>query len=237
LIILFLFLLLPRQKNDWQVAKTKRNKLNMRKSTLLIVLLLIGIFCSATRVQAQKWAVKTNLLYWATGTLNAGAELKVSKHSTFNLTCNLNPWTYGADNKIQHWFIRPEYRYWVTEAHTRLFFGVHVMGGGFEIGGFNIPIIGDKIGGRLKNFVHNYRNGTFVAAGIGLGYAFYLSPHLNLEVSGGVGLARIKHHAEPTPTSPYANTHWRGDDRVDYLPMPTELSISLVYLFNGKNKK
>ncbi len=209
----------------------------MRKHALLILLLLIGIFCSATRVQAQKWAVKTNLLYWATGTLNAGGELKVSKHPTVNLTCNLNPWTYGADNKIQHWFLRPEYRYWVTEAHTRLFFSAHVMGGGFEVGGFNIPILSDEIV-RLKNLVYTYHSGTFVAAGIGLGYAFYLSPHLNLEVSGGVGIARIKHHAEPNTRLPYwTGPSWRGPDKVTYLPVPTELSISLVYLFNGKNKK
>lgn len=209
----------------------------MRKNALLILLLLTGIFCSATRAHAQKWAVKTNLLYWATGTLNAGGELTVGKHSTFNLTCNFNPWTYGTDAKIQHWFFRPEYRYWVTEAHTRLFFGLHVMGGGFEIGGFRVPLIGDRIE-QLKNLQDAYRKGTFVAAGVGLGYAFYLSPHLNLEVSGGVGLARIKHHAEPNTKSPnWTGTPWRGADRVHYLPVPTELSVSLVYLFNGKNKK
>ncbi len=209
----------------------------MRKNVLLILLLLIGIFCSATQVQAQKWAVKTNLLYWATGTLNAGGELTVSKHSTVNLTFNLNPWVYGVDNKIQHWFLRPEYRYWVTEAHTRLFFSAHVMGGGFEVGGFKVPFIGDNFE-RLKNLVYTYHSGTFVAAGFGLGYSFYLSPHLNLEVSGGVGIARIKHHAEPNTRHPeWAGIPWRGHDKVNYLPVPTELSISLVYLFNGKNKK
>ena len=210
----------------------------MKNKALLILLLLTGIFCSATRVQAQKWSVKTNLLYWATGTLNIGGELKVSKHSTFNVTCNLNPWTYGVDTKLQHWFFRPEYRYWVTEANTRLFFGMHVMGGGFEVGGFKVPIIGDKIG-RLRNLLYTYHSGTFVAAGVGMGYAFYLSPHLNLEVSGGVGLARIKHHSEPNTKHPKwaGGPTWRGRDKVHYLPVPTELSISLVYLFNGKNKK
>lgn len=209
----------------------------MRKNVLLILLLLIGIFCSAPQVQAQKWAVKTNLLYWATGTLNAGGEMTVSEHSTVNLTFNLNPWTYGADNKIQHWFLRPEYRYWVTEPHTRLFFSAHVMAGGFEVGGFKVPFIGDKFR-QLKTLMTTYRCGTFVAAGVGLGYSFYLSPHLNLEVSGGVGLARIKHHAEPDTKLPlWKGSHWRGHDEVNYLPIPTELSVSLVYLFNGKNKK
>lgn len=209
----------------------------MKRTALLTLLLLAGIFCSAPRVQAQDLAVKTNILYWATGTMNAGVELKAGKHSTFNLTCNLNPWTYGSDAKIQHWFMRPEYRYWVTEAHTRLFFSLHAMGGGFKVGGFKIPYITDKIG-IFKNLQHNYYNGKFVAAGVGMGYAFYLSPHLNLEVSGGVGLARVNYHAEPSKVSPnWENgtaSAWRRINKRQYLPMPTELSVSLVYLFNGK---
>ena len=110
-----------------------------------IVLMLLLAVCSWPGVSAQQVAVKTNLLYWATTTLNVGAEVAVSKHSTVGFTANYNPWTIGSDNKIQHWFIRPEYRYWVTEKYTRLFFGVHAIGGKFEVGGFKLPIIGNRI--------------------------------------------------------------------------------------------
>ena len=172
--------------------------------------------------------MKSNLFYWMTTTINAGAEVALSKHSTLGATFNLNPWTIGADNKIQHWFVRPEYRYWVTEKYTRLFFGVHLMGGGFEVGGFRIPIIGDRFLTRLKT---NYFTGSFVAGGVSIGYQFYLSPHWNLEISGGAGLARIKYHWEPTNPAlrkkSYTNT-------VRYLPVPTEIGFSFVYLFNSK---
>lgn len=183
--------------------------------------------CCWAGASAQQIAVKSNLLYWMTGTVNAGAEIAVSKHSTLGATFNLNPWTIGADNKIQHWFIRPEYRYWVTEKYTRLFFGVHLMGGGFEVGGFRIPIIGDRI---FKGLQQNYYKGSFFAGGVSIGYQFYISPHWNLEVSAGAGLSRISYHAEPI-TGPRRKSYVNS---VRYLPIPTEAGISFVYLFNSK---
>lgn len=80
-----------------------------------VILSLAIALCAWTTASAQQVAVKSNLFYWMTTTINAGAEVALSKHSTLGATFNLNPWTIGADNKIQHWFVRPEYRYWVTE--------------------------------------------------------------------------------------------------------------------------
>ena len=55
-------------------------------------------------------------------------------------------------------------------------------------------------------------------------------PLLNLELSAGLGVARIAYHTEPV-NGPKPSTNL---NRVRYLPMPTELGISLVYLFNAK---
>ena len=139
---------------------------------------------------AQQVAVKTNLLYWAATTPNIGIDIAVGKHSTIGMTANYNPWTLGTDNKIQHWFLRPEYRYWVTEKYTRLYFGVHAIGG-------------DQ---------------------------FYVSPHWNIELSAGAGLARLSYHAEPV-NGPKAASY---TNRKRILPIPTELGVSFVYLFNSK---
>ncbi len=176
---------------------------------------------------AQRWAAKTNLLYWAATTPNIGAEVALGKHSTLGATVNWNPWTIGSDNKIQHWFVRPEYRYWFSAPYTRFFLGLHAMGGGFEVGGFKLPLLGDKL---LTGLPGNYYKGSFAAAGVSFGYAFYLSPRLNLELSAGLGVARIAYHTEPV-NGPKPSTNL---NRVRYLPMPTELGISLVYLFNAK---
>lgn len=192
-----------------------------------IVVTLFMALCVWLGASAQQVAVKTNLLYWATATPNIGAEVAVSKHSTVGLTANYNPWTIGSDNKIQHWFIRPEYRYWLAEKYTRLFFGVHAIGGKFEVGGFKIPIIGSRM---FKGLQNNYYKGSFVGAGVSIGYAFYVSPHWNLELSAGAGLARLSYHTEPVNGPKKASY----TDTKRFLPIPTELSVSFVYLFNSK---
>lgn len=189
---------------------------------LLLTIVLAG--CCHLAAPAQQIAVKTNLLYWATGTLNLGAEVAVSKHSTISLTANCNPWTFGSDNKIQAWFVQPEYRYWFTEKFTRHYVGVHLIGGKFEIGGFKLPF------GLFKNLRNHYYKGSVVGAGISYGYHFYISPRWNLEAMVGVGLARINYHAEPV-SGPKAASY-RNTTR--YLPVPTEVGISFVYLFNSK---
>lgn len=188
----------------------------------MLTLLLAG-FCW-TGASAQRFAAKTNLLYWATTTPNLGVEVALSKHSTLSVTANYNPWTIGSDNKIQHWFIQPEYRYWLTEKFTRSYFGVHLIGGQFEVGGFDLPF------GLLKRLQNRYYKGSVVGAGISYGYHFYISPHWNLEAMLGVGLARISYHAEPVRGPKPAST----PNRVRYLPIPTEVGISFVYLFNSR---
>ena len=161
------------------------------------------------------------------GLVGFGAEVAVGKHSTLGFSANYNPWTIGSDNKIQHWFIRPEYRYWVTEKYTRLFFGVHAIGGKFEVGGFKLPFIGDKV---FKGLQTNYYKGSFVGAGISIGYQFYVSPHWNLELSAGAGLARLSYHAEPV-SGPKRSSYV---DSKRFLPIPTEIGVTFVYLFNSK---
>lgn len=196
----------------------------MKGKFLLAFVVAAGCWLGAS---AQTVAVKTNLLYWMAATPNIGAEVALSPHSTLGATMNINRWTIGADNKIQHFFIRPEYRYWVTGKYTRLYFGIHVMAGNLEVGGFRIPFIGDHLFSGLSS---KYYKGSFFAGGASIGYQFYVSPHWNLEISAGAGLARFNYHTEPVKNSgnkTYKNT-------VRYLPIPTEVGISFVYLFNSK---
>lgn len=193
----------------------------MNKKIILSVL-LVG--CCCMYASAQQIALKTNALYWAAATPNIGAEIAVSKHSTISLTANYNPWTIGGDNKIQHWYVQPEYRYWLTEKYTRSYFGVHLIGGEFEIGGFQLPF------GVFKRLATHYYKGSALGAGISYGYHFYISPHWNLETMIGVGLVRINYHAEPVVGPRSAS--YRNTSRI--LPVPTEVGVSFVYLFNSR---
>lgn len=206
------------------VEKRKLISKIMNKKILLSLLLVAGCWLGAS---AQQVAVKTNLLYWATTTPNVGVEFALSKHSTLSMTANYNPWTLGSDNRIQHWFLRPEYRYWVTEKYTRLYFGVHAIGGKCEVGGFRLPFIGDRI---MRGLATNYYKGSFVGGGLSIGYQFYVSPHWNLELSAGAGLVRLNYHTEPIDGSQASASACR----TKVLPIPTELGVSFVYLFNSR---
>lgn len=187
-----------------------------------IVLSLLLAICLGTGVSAQQYAVKTNLLFWATGTPNIGAEVALSDHSTVSLSASYNPWTFRGDNKLQHWFIQPEYRYWISEKFTRSFFGVHLIGGGYEVGGFKLPL------GLAPSMRANYYKGWAVGLGVSYGYSFYISPHWNLETSLGVGYARTSYKLRSVATGRESKSTARN-----YFG-PTQASITFVYLFNSK---
>jgi hypothetical protein len=55
-------------------------------------LILIAFSCLAFSIaaQSQTWAVKTNLLYDATTTMNIGAEAALNEHWTLEVTGNGN---------------------------------------------------------------------------------------------------------------------------------------------------
>lgn len=195
----------------------------MTKKFLWILLLVAGL--GIRPASAQQFAARSNLLYWMTGTINLGGEYAVSQHSTVGVSFNLNPWTFRSDNKLQHWFVRPEYRYWFTEKYTRFFIGAHLIGGQFEVGGFKLPFIGNRL---LSSLPDNYYKGSVIGAGINIGYDFYVSPHWNIELSAGAGVGRLKYHAK-TIREGYATP-----DKARILPIPTELGVNFVYLFNSK---
>ena len=57
-------------------------------------------------------ALKTNLLYDATLTVNAGAEIAVAPRWSVDLSGNINAWTMSAGKRWKHWLVQPEARYW-----------------------------------------------------------------------------------------------------------------------------
>ena len=77
---------------------------------------------------AQKYAVKTNLAYWATTTLNIGGEIALAPRMTLDMTANYNPFHFRGNKKIMHWAVQPEWRYWTC----RRFMG-HFMTDGVSV--------------------------------------------------------------------------------------------------------
>lgn len=60
------------------------------KKKILFILFISG--CFLTGSNAQSIAVKSNLLYDATSTLNMGVELGLSRQWTLDVPLNYNPW-------------------------------------------------------------------------------------------------------------------------------------------------
>ena len=153
----------------------------MKVKLMILLLALAGVFTAAN---AQKAAVKTNLLYDATATLNGGVEVKFAPKWTGDLSANLNAWTI-KDHRWKHWLVQPEARYWFCEAFSGHFVGGHLLGGQYNYGNLDMPF---KFLGTDFRKLKDYRfQGWMVGAGIAYGYSWILDRHWNIEAEIGFG--------------------------------------------------
>lgn len=98
------------------------------KSAMLLLLIL-----SMATTRAQEVALKTNLLGWASTSANAGIEIGMGKKTTFQLFGTLNPWKFSGDKKMRFWNVMPEYRWYTCQKFGGHFFGIHALGGEYNI--------------------------------------------------------------------------------------------------------
>ena len=64
------------------------------KKYLCLIGVLGVLLCNTANSYAQKVAVKTNLLYDATTTMNLGLEIGLGKKWSLDLSGNYNPWKF-----------------------------------------------------------------------------------------------------------------------------------------------
>ena len=191
----------------------------MKKTCMLTLLILL--LCGGERVFAQKVAVKTNMLYWATTTPNLGFELGLGKKTSLELFGGYNPWTLNKskNKKLKHYLIQPEFRYWLCERFQGHFFGVHAGYAKYTIGGVRVPL--------LPKHVKDYRyEGWTVFGGISYGYMWILGRRWNLEATVGVGYLYLESEKYPCTNcgrrQEYVKKHYFG---------PTQAAINLIYQF------
>ena len=125
------------------------------KNKVVVFLLLILLLIAGSDLSAQDMALKTNVLYDATTTINLGYEVALNKKTTLDIWVNYNPWTLGSkwvgikdaganfvekrDSKLKHFMVQPELRWWLCEKFNGHFFGVHLHGGIFNVGAVKMP--------------------------------------------------------------------------------------------------
>lgn len=203
--------------------------MKFRKWIVLTALLLFACI----GMQAQTAAVKTNLLGWASTSLNIGAELGLGRKSTVQLFGTLNPWQFG-DTRFRFWNVMPEYRYWFCEKFCGHFIGIHALGGEYNLRNVKVPLtnLPDLTGDNKGRHVE----GWYVGGGITYGYQWMLSRHWNLEASLGIGYAYspfkyfgrcdrlFDKDGNPAPegADKSGTCHYVG---------PTKLAVSIMYVF------
>lgn len=183
----------------------------MRK---LLFLLGIGFVCLSAN--SQNFAIKSNVLYDATTTLNLGVEFGLADQWTLDVSGNYNPWSFARTDKnsagvmreynakLKHWVIQPEVRWWTCEKFNGHFFGLHAHYGQFNVGGLTFLPNSWANGWKDKDGVHHedgLQNKRFEGwgAGTGLAYGYHwiLSNRFSFEFSLGGGYAYLEYDKYP----------------------------------------
>lgn len=196
----------------------------MKKILFRMAMVFVGMML-ATQLQAQKVAVKTNLLYDATATINAGIEFGLAPKWTLDVSGNFNGWTMSHDRKWKHWMAQPEARYWFCDRFAGHFLGFHALGGQYNVGHLknNIKFLGTD----FSKLSDSRYQGWFIGAGVAYGYAWVLNKHWNLEGEIGVGYVytefdRFNCKGCGKKVEEDKNHHYFG---------PTKAAINLIYVF------
>ena len=193
----------------------------MKRKILIAFAIFLGVAFSSN---AHNFALKTNLLYDATATVNVGAEIGLAPRWTFDLSGNINAWdSYG--HKWKHLLVQPEARYWFCDRFQGHFLGAHALGGIYNIGFIenNLKFLGKDYSPLTD---HRFQ-GWFVGAGVAYGYALPLAKHWNLEFELGLGYVyTVYDRYECFGCGKLVDTkipeHYVG---------PTKAAINLVYVF------
>ncbi len=165
--------------------------------------------CGGLHATAQRVALKTNTLYWATASPNLGLELRVNRHITFNMEGTFNRLKAGKYDTRGEMFT-PELRYWLSaRPQAGHFFGLMALGANYNL---------------LLNG-HRY-NGDAFGGGLTYGYSFVLGRHWSLEatVGGGALYRREKNYKEATEVAPEEPNHKK------WQLAPLKAGVSFVYI-------
>ena len=173
--------------------------------------------CLAIESQAQKIALKSNLLYDATTTMNLGVELGLARKWTLDIPVNYNPWKPDNGRRLRHWEIQPEVRYWFCESFNRTFVGLHAHYADFNVG--NLPGIFSE------NMQKNRYQGHLYGGGLSVGHSWILKKRWSIEASIGLGYARIEYEKYPC-----AECGSKLKDTGRNYFGPTKAALSIIYL-------
>ena len=182
-------------------------------------LALFALVLTSGLYAQKRVAIKTNPLYWGTLSPNLAGEIVLRDNFTFELGFSFNPFEFG-EKQWQHVMGTAELRYWVYEPFSSHFFGLHYVGGTYNVGGFSLPL--NTFGGLSTNIASGNANGV----GLTYGHNWIIGNRWAIEALIGFGYVRFSYDALPLEPG---GTMSIGRHR-NYLG-PTRVGLSLVRVF------
>ena len=170
--------------------------------------------------ETPRFAVKTNILFDITTSMNLGVEFSVGRKMTLDVLFTLNPWMYNKEENTKFKFLlfQPELRYWTCEAFNGQFFGLHGHYAYYNVSHLPKP---------FSETMNLYRfEGQLAGAGVSYGYHWLISPRWSFEAEIGAGYARLWYDKYPCQTCAKTLT----SENKNYWGV-TRAGLSLIYLF------
>lgn len=182
-------------------------KRNTRKGIAAFSIAMLAGLCNP--VSAQRIALKTNALYWATASPNIGLELRINRHITFDFDATYNNIAIGKyDSQVR--MFTPEMRYWFSaRPQAGHFVGLTGIAANYSL--------------LINNKDHD---GDILGGGLTYGYSFVLGKRWSLETTIGGGLV-YRHELEYCLDSDYRPE--RANIK-KYQLFPLKAGISFVYI-------
>lgn len=185
---------------------------------------MLMIFSGIGAANAQKFALKSNLVSDALLSPNLGFEVALAPKWTFNASGQLNLWSVRGE-KWRHWLAQPEARLWLCRRFQGHFFGLHAIGGQYNVG--NIDWAFNFLGNDFSHLKDRRYEGWGAGAGIGYGYAWPVGRHWNVEAEIGIGWIYTRYDVFPCAT---CGTKLATDRHHNYFG-PTKAALNIEYLF------
>lgn len=160
--------------------------------------------------ESSRWWLKTNLPFYALVVPNLAVEVRLADQWSLDIPVFYSPYTVARNYRYRVFALQPSARYWLKPGMKGHFFGVHLLGGMFNI----------SVDERNR---YQDTDGMW-GAGLDYGYALKFSKHWGMEFNIGVGYIWTRYD---TFYNVENGISW-DTSIANYLGI-TRLGISLIY--------
>ena len=169
---------------------------------------------------AQRIAIYNNVFYDAIGALSAGVDVRLSRKTSLDVYGSIRPWKRTEDAVHKHWLVQTQLRLWPCQVMNGFFWGPYAHVAEFNIGNR------DLLFGVLRSLKPYRYEGWMAGVGMGVGYEFALTRHLNIGVEAGAGYTYIDYRKYNCEVCGVLK-----EDSVYHYFGPSRLGVNIIFVF------